>query len=322
MYYTVYNTNNDELIQSYESNSFDDDLKQQIVIGHPSISISMDIIDLSGAILLSKGTYSSNENVELFSKSDEDTIELSFFLHGSMAVKALGFDGFEELKSGFLTLYYNPSPEGFSRFKKNTCVEVLNMMIDKNYFQDNIVNQLSRDFDSFFENVLRKRPQLLKVKLNAHLLYISGLLMDMNLPSDLSRIFFKEKIIEILTLMASQLRSNDNHFSFSKPDREKLYYVREILKEKPEYPWSLKIISKQVALNEFKLKKGFKELYRQTIFAYLLELRLTKAYKMLSESDITIGDAAYFTGYTNPQHFSTAFKRFFGVSPIKLRKSK
>ncbi|MCY1548309.1 HTH-type transcriptional activator RhaS [compost metagenome] len=46
---------------------------------------------------------------------------------------------------------------------------------------------------------------------------------------------------------------------------------------------------------------------------------MQKAYKMLQESDASIADIALDTGFKTPQHFSTAFKKKYGITPGKVR---
>lgn len=48
-------------------------------------------------------------------------------------------------------------------------------------------------------------------------------------------------------------------------------------------PPSLLELSRLIGLNDYKLKTGFKEMYGTTVFGYLREQRLEKAYRLLME---------------------------------------
>jgi AraC-like DNA-binding protein len=44
-------------------------------------------------------------------------------------------------------------------------------------------------------------------------------------------------------------------------------------------------------------------------------VRLTKAALLLKEQQVNVSQLAYAVGYTSQSNFSTAFKKYFGVSP-------
>lgn len=72
-------------------------------------------------------------------------------------------------------------------------------------------------------------------------------------------------------------------------------------------------------MNDFKLKEGFKELFENTVFGYLADVRMQKAYSLLQSKEHSIAEIAHLIGYKNPHHFSAAFKKKFDVAPSKLK---
>ena len=52
---------------------------------------------------------------------------------------------------------------------------------------------------------------------------------------------------------------------------------------------------------------------------YLLMVRMKKAEKLMKDTDLKLTDIAQLVGYTNSSYFSTAFKKFFHVSPSVYR---
>lgn len=55
---------------------------------------------------------------------------------------------------------------------------------------------------------------------------------------------------------------------------------------------------------------------------YLLGHRLYKAAECLREENLTIAEAAFKTGFSDPHYFSTKFKGFFGMSPREYKNGK
>lgn len=80
-------------------------------------------------------------------------------------------------------------------------------------------------------------------------------------------------------------------------------------------------ISKELTTNKTKLKTVFKNRFNNSIFAFKTEVQMTEAKKLFSTKQFTIAEVAYRVGYKNPQHFTTAFKKYFDVTPTNYLKS-
>jgi AraC-like DNA-binding protein len=101
-------------------------------------------------------------------------------------------------------------------------------------------------------------------------------------------------------------------------DLEKIREARYILEQKLTDPPGLVELARLVNLNDFKLKRGFRQAYGSTVHQTLTELRLTEARRLLEEKDVSVSDAAMSVGYGNIGDFGQAFKKRFGVLPSRL----
>ncbi|SEN23099.1 AraC-type DNA-binding protein [bacterium A37T11] len=101
-------------------------------------------------------------------------------------------------------------------------------------------------------------------------------------------------------------------------DLQKLHEVKSLVESNLRRPSSLTELSQQSGLNEFKLKKGFKELFGHTVFGYLNELRMKRGKELLKEG-YTVGETADAVGYKNAHHFTAAFKKKWGILPSKVK---
>ena len=141
---------------------------------------------------------------------------------------------------------------------------------------------------------------------------------------DLQKLFLLSKSIELLVLCAESCNlaaSKKDVFIKSQTDKEKLVAVRDLLNERVHCPPNLSEIARTVGLNEYKLKKGFKETFNTTVFGYLTEQRLLLARQYLRDTDKTAAEISFELGYSTPQHFNNAFKKHFGVTPDLIRKN-
>lgn len=65
----------------------------------------------------------------------------------------------------------------------------------------------------------------------------------------------------------------------------------------------------------YAFSRAFKERAGRSPHRYMLETRLEQAKHLLEGGRITITEVALRCGFTNPSHFSAAFRRLYGVAP-------
>jgi AraC-like DNA-binding protein len=142
---------------------------------------------------------------------------------------------------------------------------------------------------------------------------------------DLQKLFLLSKSIELLVLCAESCNlaaaGKGEVFIKSNADKEKLIAVRDLINDRIHCPPNLSEIARIVGLNEYKLKRGFKETFHTTVFGYLTEQRLLLARQYLCDTDKTAAEISFELGYSTPQHFNNAFKRRFGSTPDLIRKN-
>ncbi|MGX2950876.1 helix-turn-helix domain-containing protein [Ursidibacter sp. B-7004-1] len=99
--------------------------------------------------------------------------------------------------------------------------------------------------------------------------------------------------------------------------QNELNYIQTVTKqlENGEFDtYSLAQIAKTLHTNVTTLQRDFKQIHHISIGAYLRRHKLERAYNaLLQGASVTM--AAEIAGYTNPDNFSTAFRRQFSVSP-------
>lgn len=80
---------------------------------------------------------------------------------------------------------------------------------------------------------------------------------------------------------------------------------------------TIPIIANNVGINQCYLKKGFKEVFNQTIFEFIQENRMVKARHLLQSTNPNITEISYSVGYSSLSSFSQTYKNFFGISPTE-----
>ena len=69
--------------------------------------------------------------------------------------------------------------------------------------------------------------------------------------------------------------------------------AQKILAADPSRQLTITALALEVGINSFKLRVGFKQLFKTTIHQYRLDLRLNLAKQLLTETDLTISEIAY-----------------------------
>jgi AraC-like DNA-binding protein len=134
-------------------------------------------------------------------------------------------------------------------------------------------------------------------------------------------LFLESKMMELFVLQMEQARAatdrSKDHY-WSAIDKDKLHAVKNYIENEYLEAFSLKDLTYRFSLNEFKLKKGYKQLFQTTVFGHVHRLRMQKAKTLLEKKAMNVSEAAFFIGYDNVSSFCAEFKKRFGCSPGKI----
>lgn len=133
-------------------------------------------------------------------------------------------------------------------------------------------------------------------------------------------LFLESKMLELFVLQMQQVQAaaGKKDDCFTANDKERLFAVKNYIENTYLETFSLKDLAYKFGLNEFKLKKGYKQLFQTTVFGHVLQLRMQRARTLLQEKAMNVSEAAFFIGYENVSSFCTEFKKRFGCSPGKI----
>ncbi|MCH8545823.1 MAG: AraC family transcriptional regulator [Cryomorphaceae bacterium] len=148
-------------------------------------------------------------------------------------------------------------------------------------------------------------------------------LYSTRLSAQAQRLFLKGKLYEILACYFSFENSVDTEscpFLKDEDSVKRVKKAKEILINAYTNPPSLNELSRMVGLNELKLKTGFKEVYGNTVYGFVLDYKLETARAMLESRQHKINEIAFHIGYSNPSHFISAFKKKYGITPKQYTK--
>lgn len=102
------------------------------------------------------------------------------------------------------------------------------------------------------------------------------------------------------------------------------FYIREALsfiEQNFQNDISVEDIATFCGLNRSYFGKIFRDTVGKSPQEFLMSYRMRKAAELLKLTQLSVGDIGNAVGYSNPLHFSRAFKNIYQVSPRKWRES-
>lgn len=186
-------------------------------------------------------------------------------------------------------------------------VEFIYIQLTKSYF--NRIADIAFHPDQF----INKKNISPEIELMLHALIHS------KYTGRVKRLFIESKIFELIIFYINQ-KNRKIAFSVKKDDIDKILQAKSLIESNIQKPYSLVELSRKVGINDFKLKKGFKEIIGCTVFGYLYKIRMQQAHYYLSKEKKAVSEVSFLVGYKNPQHFIAAFKKIYHVLPGSLNK--
>lgn len=138
--------------------------------------------------------------------------------------------------------------------------------------------------------------------------------------SSIKSLYLKGKAYELMSLFFNKNEDPNIEncpFLVDEENVQKIKKAKEIVITKMAEPPTLEQLAEEVNISLKKLKEGFKEIYGDTVFGFLLDYKLEYARKLLDSGSYNVNEVGLKIGYSTGSHFIAAFKKKFGTTPKK-----
>lgn len=99
-------------------------------------------------------------------------------------------------------------------------------------------------------------------------------------------------------------------------NEELMQRIMKVVNERiDDSDFNVEALSDAIGVSRSQLHRRVKDITGISVGEFIRNLRLQQAAHLLEKGDTSIAQVTYATGFTNPTHFSTAFKKYYGVSP-------
>ena len=141
-------------------------------------------------------------------------------------------------------------------------------------------------------------------------------------PSAIRRGYIRVKVLELLLILTGLVPTgrSTKHAAFPAVQIETIKQIRAFLVGHYSEHYTIDELSARFGISPTVLKKCFRGVYGDPIYAYMKKYRLQVAERLLKESRATVGEIAMQVGYQNPNKFTTAFCAEYGIPPTVYRK--
>ena len=128
-----------------------------------------------------------------------------------------------------------------------------------------------------------------------------------------------ELVAETMAAMLHADRSEPGGTILTRHDAVCLQRAKDFIEARVAEPLSVETIAREAGISASGLQRLFRAAENRSVFDYVRNLRLERAFAALGSGDATVQEASAIAGYTSAANFATAFRRRFGIVPTAVR---
>jgi len=174
--------------------------------------------------------------------------------------------------------------------------------------------------DDLNKILFRKAPVLIYENLDQIVLDQLKSVSHIQSVKSTSKYLIFGKSMELLAYVFDRLLSR-NHKSdklVKIPEYDNVVKSRDYLISDWQSPPSIKQLSQYMGMSPTKAKMLFKQVFGYPPHQYFKKKKMEVAYQLIKETNLDISEISYQLGYGSLSHFSSDFKRFYGILPKKF----
>ncbi len=173
------------------------------------------------------------------------------------------------------------------------------------------------DLIHFLDDENKDKKYYLDKELTPSEILVLNQICNDHMHESLQKLYTKGKVFELLSLYFNKNEDSDQSCPFLDDEEnvDKIKKAKQIVIDNMAEPPSLHDLANEVGLTLPKLNDGFKHIYGDSIFNFLLDYKLEYARKMLLSKKHNVSEISLQVGYSTASHFIAAFKKKYGTTP-------
>ncbi|MGC6479173.1 MAG: helix-turn-helix transcriptional regulator [Flavobacteriaceae bacterium] len=256
---------------------------------------------------------------QVFSHAVQETLlQFHFCTRGSAVFSYHQGNYIQRLTASSSNLLYNPQLVLPIDVEMQTDTEVLILLISIQKFHK-LFSQDAEHISFLSPTNISKKYYHSKEISPAMMVVLKQMAYSKIHPSMLP-LYLKAKVYELLSLyfnVNAETAVEQCPFLADETNVQKIRQAKTIILEHMAEPPSLQELADEIGLSLKKLKEGFKQLYGDTVYGYLLDHKMEEARRMLNAQQHNVNEVGLKLGYSTSSHFIAAFKKKYGTTPKK-----
>ncbi|MBU3107445.1 helix-turn-helix domain-containing protein [Clostridium gasigenes] len=255
---------------------------------------------------------------------DDNILELGYCYSGCGKILSLPDNKEYIIKEEDIFIYKTINDVDYFKFTYNNCKTI---SINMNFNTiENVISPIWKDksIEDWQNNINRifKEDILIIKKATYQMKKIAEEIDFISTDNIMGLMKLKLKTIEFLCAIFEENSSGEKLNNIKLKEEEIVTKVQDIIKKNIGNVLTIKKIVSDLNISSYKLQEAFKNITGDTVYKYIKKAKIQKAEYLLKNTDMSILEVANEIGYENPSKFSSLFKEYNNITPLKYRKIK
>ncbi len=276
---------------------------------------TIDTIALEDGFTLIKISNKSKNNITFEKEVSNKYIQLFFGLNGNGKLLYNNGNYSIDVKENKSLVMFNPQRDLPIEMEVLSGSKIIILLISIDKFHS-FFSEFTKHI-SFLDSENQDKKYYSAKDLLPKEMVVLNQLLNHKLHQSLEKLYSKGKVYELLSLYFNLSSDDDEKCPFLEDEDNvlKIKKAKEIIIDRMAEPPSLNELANEIGLTLKKLKDGFKHIYGETVFNFLIDYKLDYARKLLESKKHNVTEISGIIGYSTSSHFISAFKKKFGTTP-------
>ena len=279
---------------------------------------SSELTEIDSGCYVLRAKNDSDASLDISHTVAQDFLQFHFCLKGQMNFKYNQGSYTFPLNEDHSMLLYNPAKELPIDVELSPNTWLVSVLISITKFH--ALFSSDADHIPFLSSENTAKKYYDNLPFASSIAVVLSQVLQSKIHDSIKALYIKGKVYELLSLYFNKSEDPSVEqcpFLVDEENVRKIRKAKEIVLERMTDPPSLENLALEIGLSLKKLKEGFKELYGDTIYAYLLDHKMEEARRMLNSQKYNVNEVGLKLGYSTASHFIAAFKKKYGTTPKK-----
>jgi len=198
---------------------------------------------------------------------------------------------------------------------KSSNTSIINQIIERLYKEIKVIDKITfKEMVDFVEEYKIIRTKWIADLFDNYIEYDEFNVKDILYSGDLN------VVNKIIARLKEDIENISSLYANNKlPKEKKVYEVKEYIEHNYFKDISLSDLSSKFFMSREYISRTFKNEFDLTLSEYILTLRMKKALDLIKSDNLKIKEVASLVGYEDVKYFSKVFKKYYGLTPNKIR---